>query len=415
MKVLWFAVTPSMYDEQKRGGWIASLEQIMRNYHPNISLGIAFEHSDNCFKQKSDNVTYYPIKKCKTVKDRILYKIQDNYEWKIIIPIMHKIIDDFKPDIIQCFGSEWPFAMIANYIDIPVVVHMQGFLNIYNTSSEMAYSTFNSLCYEHFGIKSIYRALVKKRKQDYSNSFERELMKCNKYFMGRTEWDRNIVNYYSHDATYFYCPEALRPEIYNSKKTWTYRENEVTKLVTISQASELKGNEIVLRTAQILKHEFGFEFSWRVAGDVASFKRFEKKTGIRHEDVNVTLIGMIDAETVVSELAEAHAYVHTAIIDNSPNSLCEAQVIGCPVISANTGGISSLVQDGVTGILYPYNEPHALAFRIMEIKNNKELLNVLSENERKTSILRHSPKEIATKIIDIYEEIINKNVKRSND
>ena len=46
MRVLWFSVTPSLYEEKVTGGWVASLERVVRQYGKNIELGIAFEHSD---------------------------------------------------------------------------------------------------------------------------------------------------------------------------------------------------------------------------------------------------------------------------------------------------------------------------------------------------------------------------------
>ena len=57
MKVLWFAVNPSLYDahrngEHNGGGWIASLEKIIRT-SDNIRLGVAFEHPDPIFKKEN--------------------------------------------------------------------------------------------------------------------------------------------------------------------------------------------------------------------------------------------------------------------------------------------------------------------------------------------------------------------------
>ena len=43
MKVLWFSATPSLFDEQKFGGWIASLERIVLKHRTDIELAIAFE------------------------------------------------------------------------------------------------------------------------------------------------------------------------------------------------------------------------------------------------------------------------------------------------------------------------------------------------------------------------------------
>ena len=115
---------------------------------------------------------------------------------------------------------------------------------------------------------------------------------------------------------------------------------------------------------------------------------------------------MIDSEQVAQELSSSRVYIHPAIIDNSPNSLCEAQIVGCPVIAANVGGISSLVSHNQTGILYPYNEPHTLAFNIMELCQDEEKLQQLSKTERKLALQRHDPDAIFKNLINIYNKII---------
>ena len=72
MRVLWFSVTPSLYDEKTYGGWVASLERIVRQYGSDIELGIAFEHSDRCFKVERGSVTYYPMNKVGTRLKKLL-------------------------------------------------------------------------------------------------------------------------------------------------------------------------------------------------------------------------------------------------------------------------------------------------------------------------------------------------------
>lgn len=406
MRVLWFAVTPSLYDEKKIGGWIASLERIMRQNLPDIPLGIAFEHTDNCFKKECENVTYYPMNPQMTCKDKLLAKFDLNYSWQMLKPKVLNVVADFKPDIIHCFGSEWPFASIAPEVDVPVIIHMQGFLNVYNMSAEIAFSEMDALRDKKFSLLQRYRNVKIRKKQCYDNAVERKTMQNNHYFMGRTQWDKNLVRYYSKDACYYHCPEAIRKEIYDSCYLWKYQQQEKMQLITVSQANVLKGNEIILRTADLLKNYFHFDFVWKVAGSKESFRRFEDKTGIHAENVNIELLGFIDANTIARELSQAQVYVHPAIIDNSPNSLCEAQLIGCPVIATNVGGIPQLVEDAVTGILYPYNEPHTLAFHIMDLYNAQSKLEHLSENARRVARERHNPKKIVATVADIYQQVI---------
>lgn len=405
MRVLWFSVTPSLYDEKTYGGWVASLERIVRQYGSNIELGIAFEHPDECFKVERDEVAYYPMNKVSTRLKKLRLMLNYANDWNFLKPLVMKVVDDFKPDVIHCFGSEWPFGLIAADVSVPVVIHMQGFINIYSLSASMCCRMSDHYKFHHYNPLAIAHYWYRSLKSDASNRCEREIMHRNRYFMGRTEWDKNIVKYFSPGAKYYHCEEAIRPEIYHSKVKWSFTPRNKMRLVTISSASSLKGNDLILRTAKLLK-EFGFDFEWRVAGSKDSFKFFESIIGLRHDDLNINLIGFIDATGVARELSQADAYVHTAIIDNSPNSLCEAQLIGCPVVSTNVGGIPQLVDYGKTGILYPFNEPHTLAFTLMNIFGDKALLERLSQNEREISHRRHDEKEIMKSLRSIYAQII---------
>lgn len=408
MRVLWLSVTPSLYDERTSGGWIASLERIIRQYGKDIELGIAFEHSDKCFKVERDGVTYYPMNKIDTRIKKLRLMLNYANEWFFLRPLVQKVIDDFKPDIIHCFGSEWPFGLIARDIKIPIVIHMQGFANIYALSASMCCRLSDQYKYHHYNPFSMFHYWYRSLKTDASNKREQEIMRCNKYFMGRTEWDKNIVKYYSPNAKYYHCEEAIRPEILHSKIKWQFTSRKKMRIVTISGASALKGNDLILRTAKILK-DFGFDFEWRVAGNKNSFSFFEHIIGLRHSDLNINLLGFINANEVAKELSEADVYVHTSIIDNSPNSLCEAQLIGCPVIATNVGGIPQLVDDRKTGILFPYNEPHTLAFMLMNVFGNKNLLESISRNEILASHTRHNEQKIMQCLNLIYQDVIRLN------
>lgn len=404
LKVLWFSVTPSMYDEKTYGGWVASLERIVRRYGEGIQLGIAFEHSDKCFKQVRDGVSYYPMNKIRSKWDKIRMKLDYDHDWNLLRPCMQKVIDDFKPDIIQCFGSEWPFGLIAECVDVPIVIHMQGFSTIYSLSAHMTYRTSDQYKFHHYNPFSVFHYWYRNTKKPKSKRREKKIMELNHYYMGRTEWDKNIVKYYNPKARYFHCEEALRTEIVSTSMCWTFHRRTKMRIVTISSASALKGNDLILRTAQVLK-EFGFDFEWRVAGSKDSFAFFERILGLKHENLNIHLLGMLDAETVVRELSEADVYVHTAIIDNSPNSLCEAQYVGCPVVSSYVGGIPQLVEEGNTGFFYPYNEPHTLAFKLMNLFQKEDLLTCVSKNERAVAHERHDDKKIYEQLSNVYKEM----------
>ena len=55
-----------------------------------------------------------------------------------------------------------------------------------------------------------------------------------------------------------------------------------------------------------------------------------------HNNLNINLIGKINANQIVDEICDSDFFVQTSIIDNSPNALCEAQLLGIPVITTSS-------------------------------------------------------------------------------
>lgn len=401
MRVLWFTMTPGCYDVINTGSWIEALQKVLKKYLPEVELGLVFEHGDDIFKVEKDGVTYYPIHVKRTSSPKKNYTL--------LRPHYLKAIDDFKPDIIQCFGTErWHYGLLAKEVKIPFVIHIMGFMNIDDVMDERVIHPMDYWkCFSYNPIKVYIVRKHEKRLRLENQKLEREVMSCNHYFMGRTEWDKNIVKYYSPGSKYFYCPEAIRSEIYSSGKRWSFHERKTLRLLTVGNAGSLKGNEIMLQTAWLLKNQFHVDFEWRYTSSAYTMSFFEKLNDIRCKDVNINLIGRLNASQIANELANADFYIHPSIIDNSPNTVCEAQLIGTPVIAANVGGIPQLVDDGKTGWLYPYSEPHALAFKIMNLMGQRETLRVISESEQRMSHKRHNPELLAKTISEIYKGILN--------
>lgn len=105
----------------------------------------------------------------------------------------------------------------------------------------------------------------------------------------------------------------------------------------------------------------------------------------------------------------ADIFIHPSYIDNSPNSVCEAQICGLPVIAANVGGVSSLIEHKKTGLLVPANAPYDICYWIKELINNDNLRESLSNNAVFTAKERHNPQTIVKNILEVYQSILKKN------
>lgn len=409
MRILWFSVTPSLFNPRSNGhnggGWIASLEQIVRK-NKDIELGVAFNFPDNGFKYENDGVSYYPIK---TEKRSFFGKLTGRSDDGNKTAKFLQIIEDFKPDLIQIFGSENEFGVIGKLTEIPVLIHMQGCIPPYHNAlfpvgmkkSDFLLKKGLSLNYRLIGLRS--EKAFRKRAE-----MEIETIQSCKYFMGRTEWDKSLIDLFNPNATYFHCEEALRDSFINSNKRWKYSNGKKKTIISVISRPWYKGCDLILKTSALLKRFTDIDFEWKVYG-IPEMKFYESVYGIKAKDVNVHPMGTASKEELVDALCSSSCYVHPSYIDNSPNSICEAQILGIPVLATNVGGISSIVNNGIDGILFPANAPYTVASLIKRIAANEELANTLSANAIKRAKNRHNPKEIGNRLVEIYKTIIKHN------
>ncbi len=407
MRILWFSVTPSLFNPHSNshngGGWIASLEQIVRK-DESVQLGVAFEFPDDGFRYDNDGVAYYPIStKQLSWFERVRGK--NNVEEKL--QKCHRIIEDFKPDLIQIFGSENDFGLLCETVKIPVVIHMQGCLPpCHNALFPIGMNKYDFIFQKGISLHDRFMGLRSDGSFHRRAELEIETIKSCRYFMGRTEWDRSLVELFNPAASYFHCEEALRDSFLKGDKKWRYNPSDKKVIVSVISRPWYKGCDLILKTAQLLKRFTSLDFEWRVYG-IPDISLYEFKYKIKAEDVNVKVMGTASKEQLVDAICNSSCYVHPSYIDNSPNSLCEAQILGVPVLATHVGGISSLVKDGITGLLFPANAPYTLASLIKRVVSNKTLAETLGKQARVEATNRHNPEEIHKSMLKIYHIIID--------
>ncbi len=416
MKVLWFCNTPSnaaaeLGEVGKGGGWISSLETLLTNT-TDIELGVAFFYplkEDRTIKKGS--TTYFAISLDKKnamarIKDRFLLNLPTDTK----IHKLLQIVDQFKPDLIHVFGSEEVFGMVAKYVHTPVVLHIQGILTacldnwlprgVSNRSILKKASLKDSL--RATGLYFDFRTISKMARR------ERQIFSYCKYYMGRTFWDESVSRLLSPGSVYFHCDEVIRPVF--SENKWTPPVSAAPfQLSTTINPNIYKGLDTILKTARLLKERTKLDFQWNIYGlaaDHSMVSLFEKLLGAKFSSYGVVFHGPLNADQLVEQLLKSHVFVHPSHIDNSPNSVCEAMLLGMPVIAANTGGVSSLFADKTEGILYPDNDPYLLARHILDLASQPERAAALGQQARLRAIERHNPDEIVKTVENIYSTIL---------
>jgi glycosyltransferase involved in cell wall biosynthesis len=95
---------------------------------------------------------------------------------------------------------------------------------------------------------------------------------------------------------------------------------------------------------------------------------------------------------------------HSSII--AQNALCEAQLVGMPLISTYTGGVPSLVEDGKNGFLFPTGDKPILAAKLRAVFENDDLARQLGGQANIMAWQRHAPDRVMSALVQAYEDVL---------
>lgn len=422
MKVLWFTNTPSCYKPKNTngnrrgyngGGWIASAEKAMSE-NKGIDLAVSFLLGGQPSKIEQDGVIYYPI--CPPdntlwakVKNKICLMMEDGNchrtemeSWNYYIEHFRRIVEDFNPDVIHVWGSEGPFGLVWKTTDVPVILHIQGIITPYMNAYLPPFISWREYSNtSHNPIKVLSKKMERKQWVDRAYR-EREVYKGLRLVLGRTEWDCRVSHVLNPSLEYLHVDEILRDDFY--RQSVRSIPSRLTIVTTISSPL-YKGFDLVLKTANLLKYNLHLDFDWQCYGNINP-KIVERITGISHNDVNVRIMGVVSSEQLREAELNSTLYFHSSYIDNSPNSLCEAQMLGLPIVSTNVGGVSSLVTDGIDGFMVPSNDPFQAACLIEELYRNSVKNVDMGLKASQKAKERHNQIRVREQIMEAYQKVV---------
>ena len=415
MKILWFTNSPCSAVEKLgmnlySGGWLRTLEEEL-NKEVDIDLAVCFYSYQHIEQFKYNGTQFYPVLKqgkrtkfSRYLKRFFFFRENENNEIKKLL----RVIEIFEPNLIHIHGTEDNFGMIHYSTNIPIVISIQGVLNSivekYFSGIPFSYAS----CHESklykltaAGIRNNFRLFKK-----YADR-ERRILINAKFVIGRTDFDRRIACVLAPKSSYFVGNEILRSSFYLN--TWNKNKfGDIIQIVSISGGTLYKGFETIANAAQILKSNSDLKFVWKVIGlkgDSNIVNIVKKWKKLNFATLNIQLLGYQNEKEIIGTLLRSDIYCQTSHIENSPNSLCEAMILGMPIISTFSGGTSSLLKDNKEGILVQDGDPYSLSGAILELANNFLKANEYGKAARIKALQRHNTKTIKEEYLNIYRTI----------
>lgn len=392
------------------GGWVESMaEQLRKN--SDIELGIVCKcENDISFVETINGITYFSLYYTPSTS---LAELEEKCD---------KIVSDFKPDIINIEGTEFLHAramqLTAKKHGIPAVVSLQGILN-----GQYAYQCgqlqiddmmFSKSLTEVFAAWIMHLRKTKWYKPRMKS--EKEIIENADFILGRTTWDRAHSYAINPNAKYYPCSRVLRAPFYEEK--WSIEKAERHSIYVGNGYHALKGLHFVVMALPYLVREYpdvkvyvaGYKpyaendkRSFIKKGYAAYLKKLIFDLGVQN---HIEFTGPLKARQVAEKLSKVNTYVLCSAVENSPNTLGEAMMVGTPCVAAYVGGVADMAEDGKEALFFRNDDPKLLAWNLKRVFDDDALALSLSEAGKKRAIITHDPERNAQMLIDAYTDIL---------
>lgn len=381
MKVLWLinAPIPALCERaglpvQVKEGWIEglynSLMALVREEKKDFELAMAFPQfsRSETIEGELDGNSFYgfykeedkPYKYNKRLEERLKY-----------------IIEKADPDVVHIAGTEYEHAAaMVRVFNKPekTVVSIQGLTSVYarhymaDLPIKIRYGfTFRDLV----KLDNLY---FDRKKYYKRGAMEKETIRGAGHIIGRTDWDNICTRLINPEARYHYCSEILRKSFYDGSR-WNMDECDSHTIFVSQGYYPIKGLHYMLEALSDIR-KFYPDVRLRVAGGV-SLNNAGLKNRLKQKNYQRYLAELIEkyslagcveflpplkADEMKRMYLKSNVFVSPSSIENSPNSLGEAMMLGVPCVSSLVGGVGNMLIDGAEGFTYQHDAPYMLAY-----------------------------------------------------
>lgn len=329
-----------------------------------------------------------------------------------------KELSAFAPDVIHIWGSEYghTLAMVnaahAAEMGERVVVHIQGLCSVYadHYAEGVPYAVQRRGTFRDFVRRD--NILQQQRKFALRGELEVQALKKVRHVIGRTDWDEACTKRINPGVNYHFGNETLRETFYTGR--WEYAGCQKHRIFASSCAYPVKGFHYLLEAfAEVLKTypdaELAVPGKSFLKGDRLRQSSYQKYLAVLarkyHLEDKIEFLGSLSAEGMKASFLSTNVFVLPSTIENSPNSLGEAMLLGVPCVASDVGGVTTLMRHNAEGYVYQSTAAYMLAYYIQKVFAMEDSAQAMGAAAGAHAAQTHAPEDNLNALLAIYGQI----------
>lgn len=334
--------------------------------------------------------------------------------------VMHKALEDFKPDIVHLnnFQRQLTSSIIKpiKKANIPIIYTAHD-LQAICPASTMLDSKINTCeqCIKGKYINCVKKGCIKgSRLKSILGAVEGYFYKVNKVYRKQIDYIITPSEFYRNKLIDSDIHENKIKTIHNSIDSRKYKIEikDYGYALYFGRLSSEKG--ILNLINAFMKTKEGKLY---IAGEGPEKANIEQIIKENKLEKRVKILGFLNQNEIKKHIAESSFVVIPSIwYENCPYSILETQAIGKPIIASKMGGIPELIEEDKNGYLYECNDINKLTKLMRNMFEDEKKRKDMSEYSKKLAKEKYSEESYYNELIKIYEQLIGENyVSKIND
>ncbi len=182
------------------------------------------------------------------------------------------------------------------------------------------------------------------------------------------------------------------------------RENPDFEILAVARLTAQKSLDTLIAAVALVR-ERGLAARVKIIGDGPARAELQARADALNLQAAVTFLGTVSRAELLAHYAQCAVFVLPSIREGLGLVLAEALLCGAPVVAANSGGVTDIVRDGETGLLFAERDARALADALEKLWRDRALAARLAATGATWVRARFAGAAVAAQFAAVYQTL----------